>query len=74
MSWNDGVTKELADYLESVGSMAGKSKVAIKQQVDIEAEALREQLRKTTPRRYGGLVGSLTKAEVTNRNNCTATA
>ena len=69
MSWNDGVTKELADYLESVGNMAGKSKEAIKQQVDIEAEALRAQLLKTTPRRYGNLVRSLSKVEVTNRHN-----
>jgi len=69
MSWNDGVTKELAEYLESVGNMAVKSKEAIKQQVDIEAEALREQLHKTTPRRYGNLVRSLNKVEITNRHN-----
>ena len=69
MAWNDGVTKELHDYLESVGNMAGKSKEVIKQQVDIEAEALREQLARTTPRRYGDLVRSLSKVEVTNRHN-----
>jgi len=65
----DGVTKELIEYLESIGDMAGKSKEVIMQQVDIEAEALREQLFKTTPRRYGDLVRSLQKVEVTNRHN-----
>jgi len=69
MAWNDGVTKTLADYLESIGDMAGKSKEAIKQQVDIEAEGLRNQLHKTAPRRYGDLVRSLSKVEVTNRHN-----
>jgi len=49
--------------------MAGKSKEVIKQQVDIEAEALQAQLLKTTPRRYGNLVRSLSKVEVTNRHN-----
>ena len=69
MGFNDGVTKELNDYLESIGNMAGKSKEALKQQVDIEAEALKAQLLKTTPKRFGNLVRSLTKAEVTNRHN-----
>jgi len=69
MGFNDGVTKELNDYLESIGNMVGKSKEAIKQQVDIEAEALQSQLLKTTPKRFGNLVRSLTKVEVTNRHN-----
>ena len=68
MGWNDGTTKEIADYLESVGNMAGKSIEAIMQQVDIEAETLKAQLLKTAPRRYGGLVSSLVKVEVTNRH------
>jgi len=35
----------------------------------LEAEALRAELHKTTPRRYGNLVRNLTKAQVTNRDN-----
>ena len=68
MSWNDGVSKELSDFLESVGKIGGKSKEAIKEQVDIEAEAVKAALERTAPRgKTGGLLRSLAKAEVTTR-------
>jgi len=67
MSWSDGVTKELYEFLESVGQVAGKSKEAIKEQVDIEA--VRVALAQTAPKATGGLMRSLVKAEVTNRKN-----
>jgi len=69
MGWSDGVTKELFEFLESVGQAAGKSKAAVKEQVDIEAEAVRAALAQTAPKATGGLVRSLVKAEVTNRKN-----
>ena len=69
MGWIDGVTKELNDYLESVGKIGNKSKEAIKEQVDIEAEVVRAELERTAPRDTGGLVRSLIKAKCTVRRN-----
>ena len=69
MSWSDGVTKELNDYLESVGTLGDKGKQAIKEQVDIEAEVVRAELARTAPRNSGGLVQSLLKAPCQVRRN-----
>ena len=69
MSWNDGVSKELNDYLESLSGIGDKSKEALKAQVDIEAETVRSALDKTAPRKTGNLAKSLVKVEVTNRKN-----
>jgi len=68
MSWNDGVTKELADFLERICEIGDKSKQAIIKQVDIEANKLRAELFKSAPRGVTlGLVNSLTKIQVTDR-------
>jgi len=72
MGWNDGVTKELSEFLESVGTVGAKSIEAIKTQIDIEAEAVHKQLLSmgSTPRGVTlGLINSLVKVEVTNRKN-----
>ncbi|MDR0696755.1 MAG: hypothetical protein LBF68_04340 [Christensenellaceae bacterium] len=60
----DGVTKQLADYfgkLEKLGDMAVE---AIKEQVDVETDAVEAALRSDTPVDTGKLAASLTKADV----------
>ena len=69
MAWSDGVTKELAEFLESVGQVVGKAKAAIMEQVDIEAEIVRAELVRSAPRDTGGLVASLLKSRCTVRRN-----
>ena len=69
MSWSDGVTKELAEYLEKVGTIGDKSKAAIMEQVDIEAEIVRAELQRKAPRDTGGLVSSLLKSRCEVRRN-----
>jgi len=68
MGWNDGATKELNDYLESLKQAGSLATEAITQQIDLEAEKVRAALTKTAPRgKTGGLVASLTKAQVAGR-------
>lgn len=69
MAWSDGVTKELAEYLESVGQVGGKAKEAIMEVVDEAAEIVRSELTRTAPRDTGGLVASLLKSKCTVRRN-----
>jgi len=69
MSWSDGVTKELAEYLENIGTIGDKSKAAIMEQVDIEAEIVRAELQRKAPRDTGGLVSSLLKSRCEVRRN-----
>jgi len=60
--------KELAEYLESLTKVGDAAKAAVREQVDIEAEKVREVLARTAPRGdTGGLIRSLTKAEITTR-------
>ena len=69
MSWSDGVTKELAEYLEGIGQLGDKSKAAIMEQVDIESKKVRDALERNAPRDTGGLVASLLKSRCTVRRN-----
>jgi hypothetical protein len=69
MSWSDGVTKELAEYLETVGGLGNKSKAAIMEQVDIDAKAVYDALQRNAPRDTGGLVASLLKSRCTVKRN-----
>jgi len=60
--------KELTEYLESLTKMGDTAKQAVREQIDIEAEKVRAVLEKTAPRGdTGGLIRSLTKAEITTR-------
>jgi HK97 gp10 family phage protein len=60
----DGVTKELADYLEKLETLGDLAVAAIKEQIDIEAAAVESALRDTTPKDSGGLAASLTRTDI----------
>src|SRR5574344_1804317 len=69
-SWNDGVSKQLADYFESIGEYSEFAVNAIKEQIDIETEKLVLQLEQTTPRGATlGLLNSLRKSKITVKYN-----
>jgi len=68
VSWNDGISKELNDYFESLSKHGEKAIEAIQEQVDIEAESVRAELEQTAPRGATlGLLKSLTKVRLTAR-------
>ena len=60
----DGVTKQLADYFESLGKLGDMAVEAIKEQVDVETDAVESALRSDTPVDTGRLAASLTKADI----------
>jgi len=68
MSWNDGITKELSEYFTALSQKSEQAIEAIGQQIDIEAEVIRQELEQTAPRGATlGLLGSLTKLKLTAR-------
>jgi len=68
MSWNDGVSKELNDYFESLGKKSEMAVEALQEQIDIEAEEIRKELEATAPKGATlGLLNSLTKVRLTAR-------
>jgi Iap family predicted aminopeptidase len=70
MAWNDGISKELNNYLESVSKHAETAVEAIKEQIDIEAELVRTELEQNTPRGATlGLLSSLRKVQIVARRN-----
>ena len=69
-SWNDGVSKQLAEYFEELGSYGEYAIEAIKEQIDIEVEKLVNQLEQTTPRGATlGLLNSLRQSKIVAKQN-----
>ena len=69
-SWNDGVSKQLADYFEELGNYGDYAIEAIKEQIDIEVEKLVNQLEQTTPRGATlGLLNSLRQSKIVAKPN-----
>jgi len=70
MGWNDGISKELTDYFESIRKYGDKAIEVIQEQIDIEAEIVRAELEKDAPKGATlGLLRSLTKVKITARRN-----
>jgi len=69
MSWNDGVSKQLADYFESLAEFGDLAIEAIKEQVDIEVAKVLDELERSTPQgQTHGLIRSLKNAKITARH------
>ncbi len=69
-SWNDGVSKQLAEYFEQIGEYGEFAVEAVQEQIDLETEKLVAQLESTTPRGPTlGLLNSLRKSKITVRHN-----
>lgn len=69
-SWNDGVSKELYEYFESINNFGDLAIQSIQEQIDLEVEKLYQQLQETTPRgKTLGLLNSLRKSKITVRYN-----
>ena len=69
-SWNDGVSKQLAEYFEQIGEYGEFAVEAVQEQIDLETEKLVAQLESTTPRGQTlGLLNSLRKSKITVRHN-----
>lgn len=70
MAWNDGVSKELEEYFNNIGTFGEKAIEAVKEQIDIEVNKLILQLESTTPRGATlGLLNSLRNSKITAKRN-----
>ncbi len=70
MAWNDGVSKELEEYFNNIGTFGDKAIEAVKEQIDIEVNKLVLQLESTTPRGATlGLLNSLRNSRITAKRN-----
>lgn len=70
MAWNDGVSKELEEYFNNIGTFGDKAIEAVKEQIDIEVNKLILQLESTTPRGATlGLLNSLRDSRITAKRN-----
>ena len=63
--WNDGVSKQLAEYFEDLAEFGDYAVQAVQEQVDLEVEKLINQLEQTTPRVATlGLLNSIKKSKI----------
>jgi|CZCB01.1.fsa_nt_gi HK97 gp10 family phage protein len=67
--YNDGLTESLGKYFTELGKVGDLAIESIKEQIDIEAEAVEKSLRDNTPHKTGGLKESLRKTKIDSRNN-----
>ena len=69
-SWNDGVSKQLAEYFEQISEFGDYAIEAIQEQIDLEVERLIKELETTTPRGATlGLLNSLRHSKITAKYN-----
>ena len=67
--YNDGLTESLGEYFTELGKVGDLAIESIKEQIDMETEAVEKSLIDNTPHKTGGLNKSLRKTKVDNRNN-----
>jgi hypothetical protein len=66
--YNDGLTQALGDYIEELGTVGNKAIEALKEQIDIEADAVERDLTDNMPENTGGLKASLKRTAITKGN------
>ncbi len=60
----DGITKQLSEFLERIEEFSDTAIIALKEQIDIEANAVFEEIKADTPEKTGGLKNSLIKTSI----------
>ena len=65
----DGITKQLSEFFERIDEFSDMAIVAVKEQIDIEANAVYEEIKAGTPEKTGGLARSfvISKIDTTKR-------
>jgi hypothetical protein len=60
----DGITKKISEFLERIDEFSDMAILAIKEQIDLEANAVFEEIKAGTPEKTGGLKNSLKKTSI----------
>jgi hypothetical protein len=67
--YNDGLTESLGEYFTKLGKVGDLAIESIKEQIDMETEAVEKSLIDNTPHKTGGLKESLRKTKIDSGNN-----
>lgn len=67
--YNDGLTEALGEYITEIGKVGDLAIESIKEQIDIETEAVEKSLIDNTPKKTGEFKKSLRKTKIDSRNN-----
>ena len=60
----DGITKQLSEFFERIEEFSDTAIIALKEQIDIEANAVFDEIKAGTPEKTGGLKNSLIKTSI----------
>ena len=60
----EGITKKLSEFFEGVDNISDMAIKAVKEQIDIEANQVFQQIKDETPQNTGGLLRSLAKSTI----------
>jgi hypothetical protein len=66
--YNDGLTESLGEYFRKLANVGDLAIESIKEQIDIETEAVEKSLIDNTPHKTGGLKNSLRKTRIIGNN------
>lgn len=58
------ITKQLSEFFERIDQFSDKAILAVKEQIDIEANAVFDEIKAGTPKKTGGLKNSLIKTSI----------
>lgn len=67
-NYNDGLTEAFGDYFERLQKVGDIAVEAIKEQIDIDTDAVEQALTDNTPENTGGLKASLKRTELSGGN------
>ncbi|MFA5642785.1 MAG: hypothetical protein WC945_08680 [Bacteroidales bacterium] len=62
------MVKQLAEYFERLEKVGDIAVECLKEQIDIEAESVEQEIRENTPEDTGGLKASFTKTKIQENN------
>lgn len=62
------MVKQLAEYFERLEKVGDIAVECLKEQIDIEAESVEQEIRENTPEDTGGLKASFTKTKIQDSN------
>ena len=60
----DGITKQVSEFFDRIEDFSDMAIIALKEQIDIEANAVFEEIKTGTPEKTGGLKNSLIKTSI----------
>ena len=67
--WNDGISKQINDYFETLIDKSALAEQAIKEQIDIDADSFHAAVKDGAKSKSGKMSQSVKKTEITDRKD-----